>query len=934
MKKTLLVLSISVLSLMQMNAQKKVWTKVESIEGIRIHKNVTRESFPKKYLLYNLDFQAIKQNLLTAEDRFKPDAKSAVIELPTSSGKIEKFRMFEASNFEPDLQAQFPEIRAYAGIGIDNPSLQVRLSISPQGIQTMIMSTNKPNDYMEVYSTDGSIYAVYSKTDTNIIRSFRCSTPDEVVEANLKELGKGHAARFNDAKYRTFKAAQSCTAEYSNYFGATSSAQVGLVLAAFNNTYTRVNGVFERDFAIHLNLVSQSQNVIFYNPTTDPYSDSTTGTDSNNSANANGWNIQLQNTLNTRLTGPSTALTANNAAYDIGHLFGGDGGGGNAGCIGCVCVNPSANNQKQKGSGYTSPGDGIPSGDNFDIDFVVHEMGHQLGGNHTFTHSTENNPTNYEVGSGVTIMGYAGITSYDVASHSIETFHAGSIAQIQANILTKTCDVETSITHGVPVVNAGSDYSIPFSTPFTLTGSATDTGGGSLTYQWEQFDQVDDVTFLTTGSPASTGKIGGPNFRTYLPTSTPSRTFPNWTSVLNLSATTQGAAITVEALSSVARTLNFRLTVRDNVVTGGQTGFDDMIVNVVNKTPLTVTVAASTTYPVGSTQTVVWTGATGTSGHNTIAGATNVDISFSADNGLTWTTLLTGTPNDGSQAVTLPAGVSGAYCRFMVKASANIFFNVSRAFAVGNYTYQAQNVCTDYPFTLNSAISESADNTYPGISLTINDSYTITDANFYVSVTHPEIGQFNLLIMAPWQTALNTALWYNNTSCTGANLNKWFDTTGSAVNCANTNSTGAFLPYSVTNINNYNTNNSAGAWKFYFKDSIEDGNNISATLNSITIQLCRSELLPVLVSESFNSIDDLTIYPNPNNGTFTINFQSESDRTDINIHDIRGRKVFNKSFENNGLFNQNISLNNVQSGIYLVTIQDGARKITKKIVIE
>ena len=304
------------------------------------------------------------------------------------------------------------------------------------------------------------------------------------------------------------------------------------------------------------------------------------------------WNIQLQNALNTRLTGPSTTLTANNAAYDIGHLFGGDGGGGNAGCIGCVCVNPTANNQSKKGSGYTSPGDGIPSGDNFDIDYVVHEMGHQLGGNHTFTHSTENNPTNYEVGSGVTIMGYAGITDYDVAAHSIETFHTGSIAQIQANILTKTCDVETSITHGVPVVNAGSDYSIPFSTPFTLIGSATDTGGGSLTYQWEQFDQVDDVTFLTTGSPASTGKIGGPNFRTYLPTSTPSRTFPNWTSVLNLSATTQGAAITVEALSSVARTLNFRLTVKDNVVTGGQTGFDDMVVNVVNKTPLTVTVAA------------------------------------------------------------------------------------------------------------------------------------------------------------------------------------------------------------------------------------------------------------------------------------------------------------------------------------------------------
>ena len=98
-------------------------------------------------------------------------------------------------------------------------------------------------------------------------------------------------------------------------------------------------------------------------------------------------NLELQNNLNANLTGVATTLAANNAVYDIGHLFGASGGGGNAGCIGCVCVSPTANNQAQKGSGYTSPSAGLPQGDTFDIDYVAHEYGHQFGGNHTFTTS-------------------------------------------------------------------------------------------------------------------------------------------------------------------------------------------------------------------------------------------------------------------------------------------------------------------------------------------------------------------------------------------------------------------------------------------------------------------------------------------------------------------------------------------------------------------
>jgi hypothetical protein len=181
-----------------------------------------------------------------------------------------------------------------------------------------------------------------------------------------------------------------------------------------NNTMTRVNGVFEKDFAARMVLIANNDAVIYTNASTDPYSAA---------SGMSNWNSQLQSTL-TSVIGE--------ANYDIGHLFGASGGGGNAGCIGCICTNGS------KGSGYTSPADAIPSGDNFDIDYVAHEMGHQFGGNHTFSMNNEGTGANMEPGSGSTIMGYAGITSQDIQPHSDAFFHA-SIQQITNNIKAKTC---------------------------------------------------------------------------------------------------------------------------------------------------------------------------------------------------------------------------------------------------------------------------------------------------------------------------------------------------------------------------------------------------------------------------------------------------------------------------------------------------------------
>jgi hypothetical protein len=346
--------------------------------------------------------------------------------------------------------------------------------------------------FIEPYSKDLSTYVVYKKSDKkDDLSKFECTVIDVAQKGVANTTNLVARPNADDAKLRTFRLALSCTGEYTTYFGGTKAN----ALAAMNNTMTRVNGVFEKDFAARMVLIANNDSVIYTNASTDPYSPL---------PGMSNWNSQLQSTL-TSVIGE--------ANYDIGHLFGASGGGGNAGCIGCVCTNGS------KGSGYTSPADAIPSGDNFDIDYVAHEMGHQFGGNHTFSMNNEGTGANMEPGSGSTIMGYAGITSQDIQPHSDAFFHAISIQQITNNIKAKTCPTSTSTGNSIPTANAGLDYTIPKGTPFMLTGSGTDANGDSLTYIWEQ---MDNASSSQTGasSAASATKATGPTFRSWTPQTT------------------------------------------------------------------------------------------------------------------------------------------------------------------------------------------------------------------------------------------------------------------------------------------------------------------------------------------------------------------------------------------------------------------------------
>ncbi len=646
MKKQLLLIGMLVMSGISFAQTDRLWTTGSTKENTDVFENKTNILNPK---IYQLDINGLKSVLAKAPKRLAAREKSEIIiSFPNSEGKLENFKVRENSNFDPQLAAKYPDIKSYVGEGLDDSNSTVYFSISPLGLSSMEIYGDKSAVFIEPYTKDLSSYVVYKKSDKkDNLNTFECTVID-VAQKGISTSALEARPNADDAKLRTFRLALSSTGEYTTYFGGTKA----LALAAMNNTMTRVNGVFEKDFAARMVLIANNDAVIYTNASTDPYSAA---------AQMSNWNSQLQSTL-TSVIGE--------ANYDVGHLFGASGGGGNAGCIGCVCVNGS------KGSGYTSPADGIPSGDNFDVDYVAHELGHQFGGNHTFSMSNEGTGVNMEPGSGSTIMGYAGITSQDIQPHSDSFFHAISIQQITNNIKAKTCPVSTSTGNTIPTADAGLDYTIPKSTPFMLTGTGTDANGDSLTYIWEQ---IDNASSSQTGasSAASATKASGPTFRSWTPTTSPVRYFPRMASVLAGATTTAGSEINVEALSSVARSLNFRFTVRDNRAGGSGNNSDDAKVTV-NATsgPFIITSQGSaTTYTGGSSQNVTWNVA-GTTANG--VNAANVDILWSTNSGTTWTTLLAGTPNDGSQAVTIP-NVSTTTGRIMVKGSNHIFFDVNNA---------------------------------------------------------------------------------------------------------------------------------------------------------------------------------------------------------------------------------------------------------------
>ncbi|MCE3282650.1 MAG: hypothetical protein K0Q66_1387, partial [Chitinophagaceae bacterium] len=686
-------------------AQTNLWEAVPESSFVR-NESEKKLISPVAFRALKLDTVGLLALLETAPKEFTLAANTPlVIALPMPDGTTARFAVVNSPMMEPGLQAQFPYIKTFSGRGIDDATATLKMDWTSYGLHVQVLSSVSDAVYIDPYvQGEKTQYMSYYKKNLPYRQHVEVGVLEEQI-ANLSGLAsRTQAGVCLGSNLRTYRLAVACTGEYATAVGAATAAAANNVILT---TVNRVNGIYERDLSVRLTLIANNTSILFTNSGSDPF----TG---NNDADV-------------LINESQTVIDANitSANYDIGHTFSTGAGG--------LAQSPSVCIGGSKARGVT--GSTLPTGDAYDVDFVAHEIGHQFGASHTFNATTVNcgggnrsASTAVEPGSGITIMGYAGIcgASNDLAPHSIPYFHAISQNQIGVYITSgagSTCGTATSTGNSVPVVSGGADHVVPFSTPFVLTGSATDANNSEvLTYSWEEID---------AGVAGNWNSGSKPFFRSFNPTVTPERYFPRM-SDLATQTTTIG-----EILPSSAQTLNFRLTARDNRPNGGGVCSDDVVVTVSGSAgPFDVSSQwGPETWTANGTNTAFITWNVASTNLAPISAA-NVSILFSTDGGLTFPyVLVSSTPNDGSESIIIPA-LKTTRGRVMVKAVGKIFFDINDA----NITVTSSCVAEGATISPSSNVTAFRGSAPLNLALSpqygsFNPSGTITTDDLYTNLT-------------------------------------------------------------------------------------------------------------------------------------------------------------------------------------------------------
>jgi hypothetical protein len=659
----------------------------------------------------NARYMQINQALLN--NTFSNLSLATEITLPLPNGLSISVKLSPSPILSKDLAEQYPQFMTYQAQQVDQPKNIGRFSISHLGLFGFFRYNNQWMLLSPRYQDEAQEYASYWYKDAPTELNEMTLAADFILrEEPLKEHKPAQQLVASGDTLRIYKLAISTTGEYTQRLGGTAEN----VVAELMNLVNRINQVLLVDLGIQFELVD-NQNIIFFDATSDPYTNSDASTD-----------------IETNQDIVDQAIGSEN--YDIGHVLGTNGGG--LAFVGEVC------NSQRKAQGYT--GLSNPQGERFYIDLVAHELGHQLGASHSFNATNSescaqgqrNNSSAYEPGSGSTIMSYAGICdSQNLQNQSAPYFHAISIENIRDyldSFAQRNCGIEIDINNAIPQIELVQNaYTIPANTPFLLNASATDADGDLLTYTWEQFDNGGTLGATSSLEELNSDNGNNPLFRSYSPIDIPQRYFPQLSDVL------AGQTSLGEAYATTDRDMRFRLTARDNK---GGVNQQDLVITVTTASQ-TFSVDTPIDWQASSEQTVTWDiGDT----LNTPVNCANVDILLIADtdNPLE-TSVLAQTPNDGQQNISVP-NISSAGARLVLRCSNNVFYALSaETFSI----IGAEPVTPSIDSQNNISLSEDSERKIDFADLNVSDADSAYPQDFTLTIQDGDNFSINQQTLTP-----------------------------------------------------------------------------------------------------------------------------------------------------------------------------------------
>ena len=859
----------------------------------------------KNYRAFELEFGDFKSKLFAKERVSDENQQSEMkVSFPMANGELVSFLLYKNSVMHPNLAKKFPNNRSFAGSAENDPSLKINLSVNILGLHAMIIDRAGKVQYIDPLKVKGQgvnrFYQVYKREDIKPEKQgINCQV--EAVELVLNK--QGTALKSFDKKLRTYRLAMAVTGEYSQYHLEANDAldknreeQKEIIMATIETAITRINYLYEKDLAVHLELVENNDTLIFFNDN-NPYTQ-----------------YNIPNMLNQNQAICDRLIGTDN--YDIGHVMGTMEGG--MAKYQALCA------KLTKAQGASGDGD-HPTEDSFYFDMVAHEIGHQFGARHTFNGDdgecagNRHEAKSVEPGSGTTIMGYAGSCGRDqnVLLRSDLYFHSVSIEEILGYISDagQSCASLTSLTDNLhsPTADAGTDFTIPKGTAFKLEGEGQDADGDPLSYCWEQIDNE-----IGRVPPTEKDKIGT-LYRSYPPVESNTRYLPALKELRNGNISTKW-----EVTPAVGRELNFSLTVRDNNDEAGQVAIDHLKVNVSDVAgPFLVTSqnTAGLVLEQNSDQLVRWDVA-GTTANG--VDASKVNILLSTDGGLNFDTLLkSDTDNDGSETVRIPFYKAGS-CYIMVEAVDNYFFALNQQpFSIKennnscNYT-----ASTDVPVMI-------PDNDLQGIESTINfeKDLNVEDLSITVDIEHPFVWDINLEIESPE----GTRILLMKKACFeyADNIQVVFSDQGEAIRCSYTvPGIGGEIMASEL-LSSFSGESTKGQWTLKVVDAVNDD---IGRLVSWGMTVCAYD--EVLASKA-HLLKGFRVYPNPAENSFQISFDLKSDAVEIQLVDALGRTVIQRNYRSNSLkFKERISTEYLNGGIYFLKVINGGFSAMEKVVIK